>query len=324
MPDSDDELPEPIWDANDGCFRCAACVGEVVDGECQFCNTLHLEPETTAEQDLHTTDDWTFAPLSSDRLPTERSETPLAPGFDDVVTPTTFSGGDSAYRTLLRRGATPEMIDEFRLEWNQTSGIVALATEELYETWAGPAIRRGDLWKIALGRRLTLEEYDIDGYDFVTELLEDCLHPAGLTVMYWETVQERRGVWMTRPKRLRQDEQDAPPLPTLSLDGPIAYRDEYESDSGTDDGDTDQAVDWYEAIRSGIAGDTESTRISDGEDFVPMVDEDGGNYSTTLMSDEDEEGDAMDCDSASPATDSDEPGSGWDSQEELSGDEEAM
>ncbi|EJD36441.1 hypothetical protein AURDEDRAFT_188394 [Auricularia subglabra TFB-10046 SS5] len=352
--DGDDgELPDPIWDEHDRVYRCVDCAGEVVEGQCQFCASEHTEKDDEFE------DKYTSEPLLPAFYAIERGLTPPAEDAQAVSAPPTFPGGDDAYRALLLHGATPAMIELFRLEWNALTGITAWATEPLFDAWAGPALtgRRGQAWKIVLGRRVALDGGDADGARWVRELLDECLDPVGYAFRFWETVEERPGVWVTR--RISEadaeggedmdvsldededaegeeegdmgdeddnegeaddedeDEDSEEELPEdLDADGPIKYWDDYENDSGIDDETVEEQVDWRAVIQSGLAHDSDD---SDSEGIGLLSDDDGGNYSTTLMSDED----GMDCDarSDSETTDSDQPGSDWDSQEELSGDE---
>jgi hypothetical protein len=97
------------------------------------------------------------------------------------------------------------MCETFSLEFKKATGIVAWADPTLYETFAGPAMQKGDFWKIHLGRRIELDEDDLDGSQFLEDLLEDAvLFPlrsdlSNRTHERWETVEERPGIWVTRP-----------------------------------------------------------------------------------------------------------------------------
>jgi hypothetical protein len=91
------------------------------------------------------------------------------------------------------------------MEFKQATGMVAWADSSLYETFAGPAMQKGDFWKIHLGRRIELDEDDLDGSQFLEDLLEDAiLFPlrsdlSNRTQERWQTVEESPGIWVTRP-----------------------------------------------------------------------------------------------------------------------------
>lgn len=146
--------------------------------------------------------------MLSDRYPTPRGTTPL---LDlQVATDTTmpnhyreFHDRTAEYRELLRRGATPQMCRQFCLEFTPEAGIVAWADYELQAEFGGLAMRIGDDWKIQLGRRVTLEASDKDGSQFLEDLLDEIVHHP-----LWETVQERPGIWLTRPRWHRDDPRD--------------------------------------------------------------------------------------------------------------------
>ena len=121
-----------------------------------------------------------------------------------------FGRANEEYVALLSRGATRGMCVRYHLEFTNATGIVAWADEELYDTYAGPEMRDGDFWKIYLGRRIELEEDDNDGSEFINDLLEEVLlFPLSLRVPErWETVEERPGIWATRPLVHRNAEEE--------------------------------------------------------------------------------------------------------------------
>lgn len=97
------------------------------------------------------------------------------------------------------------MCDTFCMEFKQSTGIVAWADSSLYQTFAGSAMQEGDFWKIHLGRRIELDDDDLDGSQFLEDLLEDALlfplrsDLSNRTHERWETVEETPGIWVTRP-----------------------------------------------------------------------------------------------------------------------------
>lgn len=139
----------------------------------------------------------------SDRSLVPRGNTPLLDvGYDFAIPDEykwTYAGNlgqdrSNEYRELLMRGATEDMCTTFHLEFTYEGGIYAWADPQLYEEFTGPPMQVGDFWKIHLGRRITLDEGDLDGSLFVENLLED----AVLFRARWETKEETPGIWVTR------------------------------------------------------------------------------------------------------------------------------
>ncbi|KJA26529.1 hypothetical protein HYPSUDRAFT_84421 [Hypholoma sublateritium FD-334 SS-4] len=110
------------------------------------------------------------------------------------------------YLELLKRGATQLMCEEFHLEFSDDEGIYAWADEGIFAEFACPQMQVGDFWKIHLGRRIYLDEDDLDGSKFIEGILEDGL----LFPLFedsrksdngkWETREESPGIWLTRLK----------------------------------------------------------------------------------------------------------------------------
>lgn len=109
------------------------------------------------------------------------------------------------YYALLAHGATQLMCETFHLEYTADGGIFAWADGPIYKEFSGPAIQKGDFWKIYLGRRVELDDHDSDGSLFIEGLLEDVLlfplHSSLSDRVFerWETVEETPGIWVTRP-----------------------------------------------------------------------------------------------------------------------------
>lgn len=112
------------------------------------------------------------------------------------------------------RGATRTMCETFNLEFKNETGIIAWADCGLFESMSGPAMRKGHLWKIYLGRRIQLNDDDLDGSEFIEDLLEDAvLFPlrssrSSRVQERWETVQESAGLWATRPMANPHEDTD--------------------------------------------------------------------------------------------------------------------
>ncbi|KAL5492887.1 hypothetical protein ACEPAI_4335 [Sanghuangporus weigelae] len=203
-------LPEAFWDGKDEIYRCSACFWEVSEGICEHCATEHAVDD---EQSRFSIDN--FSSISTahesfnpDRCLRLRGTTPLR----EVDNPRELSGySKDEYNSLIARGATRQMCETFFLEFTQEKGIVAWADDELFKSFSGMSMKNGDNWKIYLGRRIHLDEDDIDGAQFIEDLLEEVLlfpsshlrGPLGLErakrEMRWVTEQESRGIWATRP-----------------------------------------------------------------------------------------------------------------------------
>ena len=136
------------------------------------------------------------------------------------------------------------MCETFFLEYSDEKGIVAWADADLYEGFTLPTngdntdsateekttIKKGDYWKIYLGRRIVLDEDDYDGAHFIEGIIEDGIlfnsllesRVAGPAegededededdeqeekeeqdinkVVVWKTFLESPGIWATQP-----------------------------------------------------------------------------------------------------------------------------
>lgn len=199
--DSDDSLPTPIyntqnesWD-DDYTPRCVECHGEVVEGHCACCDKEHAWDPKLYEVS-HSTESHA---ISTSRSRAPRSTTPLLRRSKIKVAqpPNVYLRRMDEYTQLLRRGATRLMCETFHLEFTKEDGIFAWADQNLYEEFSGPLMQPGDFWKIHLGGRIELDEDDLDGAQFLEELLEDALYFANHLIP-WETVEETPGIWVTR------------------------------------------------------------------------------------------------------------------------------
>ena len=226
------------------------------------------------------------------------------------------------------------MCKTFHLSFSEQDGIIAWADSDIYEQFSGPAMLKGDFWKIALGRRVELDEDDLDGSMFIEGLLEDILlYPPEWSTMKeyrnegWETIEESPGIWITRliSARIMGDSDsesensnaeelekrppelwdsivmyeqllDAPPTPDT---GPVITLDGYElSDEDEKSGDSDVEM-------MDDSGETWKAGVPDAV-WASESDED-----EVVVSDND-------------ASDLDDADSDFDSDEDLSGDEEVV
>lgn len=189
--------------------------------------------------------------VNPDRLLTARGTTPLlelAPDAARLAWTTvanTFEGNVNEFSELLKRGATPAMVQKFSLRFSPTLGIVAWASPELYEAFAGPRMQDTDFWKIHLGRRVELRKDDMDGSEFIEGLLEEVLlyqpypqsQPSTRRMFGgWVTVEETLGIWLTEP-RYKDKEVRALQNPGLYNEHPAVGHDNSEISSFHQDED---------------------------------------------------------------------------------------
>ena len=210
------------------------------------------------------------------------------------------------FRALLQRGATRLMCETFHLSFSEKDGIITWADEGIYEQFSGPAMLKGDFWKIHLGRRIELDEDDLDGSIFIEGLLEDVLlYPPHWSTMkkyrneVWETVEESPGIWITRlmSARIMDDSDgeseksdaedfeerpselwdtgeiyekllDDPPSPDI---GPIITSDEYElseeEEEAEEGSDVEMMEDSGETWKAGVP-DAEWASNSEEDDSI--------------------------------------------------------
>jgi hypothetical protein len=226
--DEENGIPEPIVvsDTDGDLYFCTACAHEVVDGECTCCGLKHqwkevspsrLPPSPRRQTEYAYISQGMGAESAStntqavhqDRSLVRRGNTPLPffPFSECTGPPANYTPlRVEEYIQLRRRGATRLMCETFDLEFSDEKGIFAHADTDLYEEFAGPRMRDGDVWKIHLGRRISLDEDDLDGSEFIEGLIEDALlFPLRRAVSkqkseIWETEEESPGIWVTKLK----------------------------------------------------------------------------------------------------------------------------
>ncbi|THU81360.1 hypothetical protein K435DRAFT_972374 [Dendrothele bispora CBS 962.96] len=294
-----DEPCYPIWDDVDKVFRCNECCWETEDGICSSCGIEYDVPEefSDAEQEAAFFDNDISAAYCQDRSLEPRGDTPL-PEYHPVDVPWFYRiNRVDEYAQLRRRGATVEMCKTFSLSFDMDKGITAVLTREIKETFGGPEMLETDTWKLYLGRRVTLDEDDSDGSDFIIGLLEDALlfeHPDhSIGPEQWTTARPegKTNLWETYPtkKHICYEVSDwpSPEVPVAELEawydrkwtaedealvkpfvefGPTIHRDEYEMTDvedldSDDDGDPDVADAGYT-----INPRYDDRNWSDGED----------------------------------------------------------
>jgi hypothetical protein len=230
------------------------------------------------------------------------------------------------YISLRERGATRLMIETFNLEFDFDSGIFAYADGPIFEEFSGPQMKTGDVWKIQLGRRFTLDPDDPDGSLFIEGILEEAVL-FGSATHEWETIEEQAGLWVTQ--RCEWDDEE-----------------EYEEDNGDydeagdeqdEDDDSDGYLDqlddptanseWYERMLDNppadggpvlrfhlYQNDTAETEDDVQMSIVDLLD-------SAYRSDDDS---TTQDSNLEVETETDSAGSDFDSDEMLSGDEDLV
>ncbi|KAH9476535.1 hypothetical protein JR316_0010575 [Psilocybe cubensis] len=317
----DDAPPEPIQSLEfEDVYLCTntACGGEVTDGVCHFCGKPHqvLEDEFSI---LASTESQLEHP---DRDIAPRGDTPLKEIEEGIEIPADYASRIGEYKELLRRGATPEMCTLFSLVFIPHEGISAFIPPEIFNQFSGPAMNDDDVWQIYLGRRVRLEETDVDGREFVESLLDDIsvLPDTG----NWATEEESPGIWITYPKFrgeldiCRPNMMDCRYASDDDADTPV-----YANDYDLSDDDSDQAElegdDPAFFTTSGVTyNHLDRWYIHSDEDMSEDESDKENQDDDDSMKEDSERGDS------STISDSDLAGSDFDSDEVLTGDEEVL
>ncbi|PPQ97046.1 hypothetical protein CVT26_001269 [Gymnopilus dilepis] len=335
----DRELPEPVH-GDGNLYYCTTCMGEIEEGFCAFCGEEHQWFIDDSMQDSITTVSQAMHP---DRGLKARGDTPLRE-IDTTeweVPPVQYRSPrrEEEYWELIRRGATPLMCKTFDLEFSPERGIYAWADDLLFDEFSGSLIKPGHSWKIHLGRRIALDVDDLDGSEFIEELLEEALYYAkdGAILLEkherWETVQESPGLWVTRlqgpPKAEGSEEFEWDEYWAADVDDPFELEDKMLENPPPEEtimrpdeysiSDDDLEV---EAETRDIGffnpGGRDTVWLSEEEQVDELVDDDYDPENAEGIDGAEES--AMDDDAT--LDDSDEPGSDFDSDEVLSGDEQ--
>ncbi|KAK4705562.1 hypothetical protein P7C70_g643, partial [Phenoliferia sp. Uapishka_3] len=261
-----------------------------------------------------------------DRALAPRGTTPLD-DFSADSTPTKHENtthSPEEFQILLSRGATPEMISLFQLEFADEDGIIAWADDGVFEAFSGEEMQEGDTWKISLGRRLTLAEDDVDGSAFVDTMLDDVYYSssqysrkrwAGQVV--WETTRvgihidlPGPSVWQTKPQLVEESDDPSEDefeagnwSPThrweerhRRIPGPIAPMEPHEDMSE----ESEASVSDYEKLR---ASDPDSLFNSSGESSLAGSDWDS-NFDSSAEEAEEDAGTTLNEQVSDPAKDS--------------------
>ncbi|KAG9047059.1 hypothetical protein FS837_003145 [Tulasnella sp. UAMH 9824] len=364
---SDDETnnggpPRAWWDERDEVERCTECDWEVVRGICQnppCALEFEYENEDKDKEDIQQGVFTWDAYVVSDRFLQPRGITPLLEVDPADGHPRGWDGTWKMLEALLARGATRLMIATFQMTFDQQEGIVAWADDEIYQRFSGPGMKKGDQWKIMLGRRIKLEVDDLDGSIFIEDLLEDAVTHQFPTNPTWETVRLEGDpkVWVTRPigrrplgddvmagddsgeesgDEMEEDnnlagvderpnKQKAHQGPNrqvyqnqvVETESPVLHFDDYET-SDIDSQDLPHIVEPLLTIANAPAGDSDDGSNHDRDYWISEDSDD------EVLSNPDSAGlepEAGNEDDQVRGSDSDPPGSDWDSDDDLSGDD---
>ncbi|KAJ7786360.1 hypothetical protein B0H16DRAFT_28529 [Mycena metata] len=327
--------PEAVLDEQDGVYRCSECMWEIDDRLCPTCGfEFDIDP-------LDDGDSTTNEGFSLDRGSVPRGDTPLR-DLEQYVLPSYMSAHDSdEYEQLRRRGATRLMCETFQLQFDSDTGIIAWADSDIYDEFSGPLMQQGDFWKIMLGRRIQLDDDDPDGSGFIEALLEDALLMPLQNCGRWETVEESPGIWVTRsPQDQSSADDSSPPMEakeentreeaadyalTPGYVAPVLAVQQHSYDTSDEDSDEDMTLEEEVADNQYLSdhGWAWDASVEDtcweyypGEEVELLCESDGG---------EEGEGDGEEeIDELQEESDDDSADSDFNSEEELSGDEQVM
>ncbi|KAK4705559.1 hypothetical protein P7C70_g644, partial [Phenoliferia sp. Uapishka_3] len=273
--------------------------------------------------------------LHPDRSLERRSTTPLLE-VPPILTPALFGNTTHSldvFRILLSRGATPQMISLYQLEFTDDEGIVGWADEDIFDAFSGNEMKKGDTWKIYLGRRLSLTPTDVDGSTFLHELLDDvCFSESqyyadpryeeedvGDEVLRWETTRVVKGIWQTKPETVvieatygTNNNVSFENEPDFRIAGPITAAEPFEDVAEDSDSDSEaSSVDWDQVDAHGTAGELYDAHDQSAESSIAGSDWDS-NFDSSVEQDDE-----------SPLTPEEEPFEGTEearhSQREASG-----
>jgi hypothetical protein len=189
-----------LWDGD--CFRCPECNFEVLEdcGICiGACNRIWIcfrvrrcgqrgarGVELTNVQDdgdekVDNTDPIlaeTGLAMHPDRVLYPRGYSPV-PLHQDLAEPTPiplmYTGRADEFRALLARGASEQMCVRYHLVLDNTTGIIALADTLLHNEYCNPTTVFNHQWYIYVGRQINRAPDDLDGEEFMHDLLEEVL-----------------------------------------------------------------------------------------------------------------------------------------------------
>jgi hypothetical protein len=189
-----------LWDGD--CFRCPECNREVYE-DCGICTGTctriwicfrvrrcgqrgALGVELTSVQDdgdekVDDTDSIlaeTGLATHPDRVLYPRGYSPV-PLDQDLAEPTAvplmYTRRADEFRALLARGASEQMCVRYHLVLDNTTGIIALADTLLHEEYGNPTTAFNGQWYVFVGRQINRAPDDLDGEEFMHDLLEEVL-----------------------------------------------------------------------------------------------------------------------------------------------------
>lgn len=238
-----------------------------------------------------TTDDEIF---QTSRNMAPRGTTPEpSTSFSTIIIPQGYTDRGQEYRQLRSRGATEEMCLAFSLEFDNTTGIVAWADKRVVKNFAGASMQPGDQWGIHIGRCVELSDADVDGWEFISELLEEVLlfNPWG-GLNRWSTEEETPGIWVTKPLTTSddddgsesdssEDEEEVEELEEEHGDPDKIKPNRYSNEGSSDDFDGD--FDGDEIGSDSDSADSDFSNVySDEDDLTPPGSPTASDSATTL------------------------------------------
>ncbi|KAL8278812.1 hypothetical protein RQP46_008881 [Phenoliferia psychrophenolica] len=190
MDGSSEDGLDAYWDSGDpgdapieGVWRCRLCRWEVIWGECTSCGELRpgCDSDNRGEpEDL----DYAriVSPFECCSECFELASHQLPPDWTPTYAPWTVADvflalglrtiSDDDAKSLLDRGASPAMIQLFKLTYTGEGGIIATLDQELVREFVG--IEDGDdEYRVALGQSISLDKDDIDGTSFMFETMAE-------------------------------------------------------------------------------------------------------------------------------------------------------
>ena len=190
-----------------------------------------------------------------------RCDSPPPEAVPDHLRSSWYDDFPQEFDELVSRGATRAFCETWRARFNEDCGIVVRPSDDLRDCYEDLSEELGfpwyPHWSIWIGRRIKLEDWDLNGRRFMEDLLDIifCDDDDGL----WITYKDHQDSWVTRPK-------EGPEIEGMVEVLEIA--DEYEVLSGEED-DYESSIQSYgegegpEAEASSVSSGGESTWWSD-------------------------------------------------------------
>ncbi|KAF9643205.1 hypothetical protein BDM02DRAFT_3192056 [Thelephora ganbajun] len=170
---SDSDLESDVYyDNDDLVYRCGlpGCGWEVAFGLCQNCR-CGAEHGSLDELELDGAE--IDVPTQVSLAP--RGMTPEPELVHASFIPLEYLNREEEFAQLVSRGVSCSMCQRFCMEFSTDEGIVLWADEPTFDLFSPGWMEEGSCWKIFIGRAVDLAGGDQDGWEFVTEFLEQIL-----------------------------------------------------------------------------------------------------------------------------------------------------